>query len=218
MQVLHSSVSFALNDLTIHPDGNMFDCSGSYQILVDDEYVSIPMIYRFTRDDSWEDGWAITEITPRPSNIYPSQILPNGIMVAAKGQRSGPETYLLMPDSDTFISIQDYYAATHPGWLAWMNENLNASGLVSIDNDMTVFAGGCLFYQLNDYNEDIYYTSYIYIDEEGAGVAENLVENNDGIYTVYNLQGVKVLQTEDAAAVNALPKGIYIVNGKKIAI
>lgn len=50
-----------------------------------------------------------------------------------------------------------------------------------------------------------------------AGV-ENIIDDADGIYRVYNLQGVKVLETIDASQVNSLPSGIYIVNGKKILL
>lgn len=35
---------------------------------------------------------------------------------------------------------------------------------------------------------------------------------------VYNLLGVKVLDTDDAAQISTLKKGIYVVNGKKVAI
>lgn len=37
-------------------------------------------------------------------------------------------------------------------------------------------------------------------------------------WTVYNLQGMKVLDTDNEAAVNELKSGIYVVNGKKIAV
>lgn len=37
-------------------------------------------------------------------------------------------------------------------------------------------------------------------------------------WTVYNLHGVKVLDTDCEAAVNELPAGIYVVNGKKVAV
>lgn len=51
-----------------------------------------------------------------------------------------------------------------------------------------------------------------------AGV-ENIIDDNvPTVYKVYNLQGVKMLETEDASAVNNLPAGIYVVNGKKVAI
>ena len=45
-----------------------------------------------------------------------------------------------------------------------------------------------------------------------AGVA------NDGKVSVYNLQGVKMLDNADAASVNSLPAGLYIINGKKVVI
>lgn len=37
-------------------------------------------------------------------------------------------------------------------------------------------------------------------------------------WTVYNLMGVKVLDTDNEAAVNELANGIYVINGKKVAI
>lgn len=52
----------------------------------------------------------------------------------------------------------------------------------------------------------------------GSGVESLVADPTDGIYKVFNLQGVKVLETKDASAVNALAKGIYIVNGKKVVI
>ncbi len=51
-----------------------------------------------------------------------------------------------------------------------------------------------------------------------SGVENVLPDSTAGVYRVYNLQGVLVLTTEDAEAVNRLPKGLYIVNGKKMLI
>lgn len=48
-----------------------------------------------------------------------------------------------------------------------------------------------------------------------AGIEAIVSENG---YTVVGLNGVKVLETRDASQVKALPAGIYIVNGKKVAI
>ena len=47
---------------------------------------------------------------------------------------------------------------------------------------------------------------------------EDVVAESEGGYTVYNLLGVKVLETEDAKQIKTLPTGIYIVNGIKIYI
>lgn len=52
--------------------------------------------------------------------------------------------------------------------------------------------------------------SGITVGIEGVGV-----DAEDGVYTVYNLQGVRVMQTTDAS-LPGLAKGIYIVNGKKV--
>lgn len=37
-------------------------------------------------------------------------------------------------------------------------------------------------------------------------------------YSVYNLQGIKILESEDVDKVKQLPSGVYIVNGKKLII
>lgn len=53
--------------------------------------------------------------------------------------------------------------------------------------------------------------------DEIAGIEDIVPESING-WTVYNLHGVKVLETTDAQRVNALPAGIYIVNGVKTYI
>lgn len=50
---------------------------------------------------------------------------------------------------------------------------------------------------------------------------ESAVENVEAVaddFTVYNLQGVRVAKGISAAQVNALPAGLYIVNGKKVMV
>ena len=42
--------------------------------------------------------------------------------------------------------------------------------------------------------------------------------DKDGLYRVYNLQGVNVLNTPNASELNNLAHGIYLVNGKKVVI
>ena len=41
---------------------------------------------------------------------------------------------------------------------------------------------------------------------------------SDGIFRVYNLNGMLVKTTADAAEIYDLPAGLYIVNGKKVAV
>ncbi|MDE6785805.1 MAG: carbohydrate-binding protein, partial [Muribaculaceae bacterium] len=51
--------------------------------------------------------------------------------------------------------------------------------------------------------------------------AESSVEINNANSShvvVFNLMGVKILETDDKAKISSLPKGIYIINGRKVLI
>jgi hypothetical protein len=56
-----------------------------------------------------------------------------------------------------------------------------------------------------------------YIVENSTGI-EEIIANGENGWVVYNTNGIKVLETMDASKVNALPAGIYIVNGIKTVI
>lgn len=57
----------------------------------------------------------------------------------------------------------------------------------------------------------------LYTDKKTA--VENVgMPENDGHIVVFNLLGIKVLDTTDPSMLGSLPKGIYIVNGKKVAV
>ena len=54
--------------------------------------------------------------------------------------------------------------------------------------------------------------------DESSAITETRQEQADGHITVYNLQGVLVLESDDAADLKTLQNGAYIVNGKKMII
>ena len=54
--------------------------------------------------------------------------------------------------------------------------------------------------------------------DESSAITEIQQENADGHIMVYNLQGVPVLETDDAADLKTLQNGAYIVNGKTMII
>ncbi len=54
------------------------------------------------------------------------------------------------------------------------------------------------------------------LGKEAAGI-ETLAPEYEGA-AVYTLSGVRVLENADAAAVNALPRGLYVIKGRKIAV
>jgi len=53
---------------------------------------------------------------------------------------------------------------------------------------------------------------------EGSGIEDIIAPIDNGVYSVYNLQGILLIKTEDIERIRQLPTGIYIVNGKKILI
>ena len=57
--------------------------------------------------------------------------------------------------------------------------------------------------------------TYKLINDPVLGIGEAATET---IFVVYNLQGIKLLETTDASMLNSLGKGIYIINGKKVFI
>lgn len=68
-----------------------------------------------------------------------------------------------------------------------------------------------------DYARDWFATRKIWLDNkinnELAGI-ENIEIDKVGVFTVYNLQGIKML--ENANSLNGLKKGLYIINGRKV--
>jgi len=45
---------------------------------------------------------------------------------------------------------------------------------------------------------------------------EKLINGEKSTYDVYNMQGIRVMRNAGAADMNNLPKGVYIINGKKV--
>lgn len=53
------------------------------------------------------------------------------------------------------------------------------------------------------------------VDDSGV---EDITADADGTYHVYNMQGIKLLTTSNVEHLKLLPAGLYIVNGKKMAV
>ena len=51
-----------------------------------------------------------------------------------------------------------------------------------------------------------------------ADGVERLADEQPDTFTVYNLQGMKVLETQDSSRLSGLPAGLYIINGKKLIV
>nr|WP_249117901.1 leucine-rich repeat domain-containing protein [Prevotella melaninogenica] len=69
---------------------------------------------------------------------------------------------------------------------------------------------------INAYKQAAQWKEFFFI-ESTTGIT-NTVYNKAGLADVYTIDGAKRLSKASTDEINALPKGVYIVNGKKIII
>ena len=70
---------------------------------------------------------------------------------------------------------------------------------------------------LDAYKQADQWKDFLLIEGSTTGIT-NTVYNNSGLADVYTIDGTRRLSKASTDEINALPKGIYIVNGKKIII
>lgn len=213
-EVIGTSPTFALNDFALRPDGLIMAQLGG---VVNETNRMEGKIYIFnTKDKTFEI------LNPPSANAAPKQILPDGTMFVAIPLDEDPNSWVLCPGETEFLTVPEFLQNKYPELAEYVSEKFaNGSGIVSASYDMSVFMGGLFVTCRTDYHPDMvapYYSSYIFTGLNFAGVESIVAEPQDGIYRVYNLQGVKVLETKDASLINNLGKGLYIINGKKILI
>lgn len=75
-----------------------------------------------------------------------------------------------------------------------------------------------LLINLGKYVGTFYMTNVTIYTDRGSEV-KTIPSGVENVRTgIYNLQGIRVLDTDDASAMKNLPKGIYIVNGRKMVL
>ena len=65
---------------------------------------------------------------------------------------------------------------------------------------------------------EVWSYTYRYGNIDVVGIEDIMVSGQDKPFDVYNLQGICVLRNADPEALRTLPRGIYIANGRKIAV
>ena len=70
---------------------------------------------------------------------------------------------------------------------------------------------------LDAYKQAYQWKDFLLIEDNTTGIT-NTVYNKAGLADVYTIDGTKRLSKASPDEINALPKGVYIVNGKKIII
>lgn len=212
-QVLQHTPTFSDNEIALNPDGSFLAAKGYIQ---NSDSEKEGLIYLFQRGSNNYKTYAI------PSDeYYPNQLLANGMMFITKGQAEVPNAFVLRPGADEFVSVQEYFETDFPSVSEWLDETVPfGTGVLTTNEEMTFFTGALVPDQLANYNEataNFYYSSY-FIVLPYAGVESIVSDPEDGIYKAYDLKGVKVIETRNVEEINALPAGIYIVNGKKILL
>ena len=157
------------------------------------------------------------EISPAGGNVteIPERIEFTATELSMLAYNSDMEPTLTDAAGNTYTVSFDYPT----DWSKWNAVDVVlANGAITADGTytLTIPAGALFNDSEGNYSnlEDIVIT-YIIGNETGI---DNIVANAGGKVDVYTINGVNVLRNADAAAVKALGKGLYIINGKKVVI
>lgn len=211
LKILETSPDFAQNEMSIHPSGEYIMTQGSFRI---DDDTNNSFIYKFNTSNQELQVYDL----PTGYSPVPRLILSDGTLIAS----AGSESFIVDPGTTEFIPYTEYIEKEYPEVANWINLNfLGQSGILSMSDDKSVVIGAGIVLDLADYTgyEDFYYWTYIFTPGvNNDGIEALIAEPADGIYTVYNLQGVKTLETKDLNDINNLSKGFYIINGRKVLV
>ena len=135
---------------------------------------------------------------------------------------NGDKTFSLTMESFDQTSFK--LVADH----SWdVNFGGDGSTAVTLDTEYTLSAGGENLWMDADYT-NITFTldcsvttptlTVTQSSTEDTGIDNIAASVNNGMYEVYSLGGMHVMSTANSGNINSLPKGIYIVNGKKAVV
>lgn len=176
----------------------------------------------------------LTEIKTDVEMLIPVQMLDDGTLLGTTYMYAFmPFTaHIKLPDSDEFIPFAQYVEEKRPAFFPWLDDTLGEYGVkgydengqpiygryiitgnVYVSRDMNVISGA---YPVGDG------FSYIF---EGSGEITNPGPDpgESGVETIVNPDEKMIILDIDGRRINSeklenLPKGIYIVNGKKVII
>ena len=248
-EVVDSSIFFLQNALTMNPQGTLLATSRTIDIAMDG-YMPIqnfqPFIFYI---DGQEREESYKAYGTEEDRLITNQLLSDGTLICATpppGNYSPDYTpvhsYLLLPGTDNFITLEEYLKNENTAWYDWTMDNLFktvpvaldpaggyvtkdlvVSGQIFTNDDLSIIGGGVDGYDIaSDFpvfeGQLAGFFTYIFGSDDSGVDRLPVTGGNEGIFRVYNLQGIKMMETTDANAIISLPKGIYIVNGKKVKI
>ena len=170
--------------------------------------------------------------------LIPTSILYDGTMMFVSSADSFVPwvASMVLPGKSEFTPFMEFLGDYIPSYLPWLEDSqlteygvigydendqpiygdYTITGRVGISKDYKTIFGGV---PVGDGLSYVYYTpDGINVDVSGVNEIPLDPTQEDAVYNVYNLSGLKVMTTDDASRVQNLPKGIYIVNGKKVLV
>lgn len=87
-----------------------------------------------------------------------------------------------------------------------------------ISGDCTGTPADRITFNWGHYAGTCYMTNVKLYTADESGIADTVADTPVTRWVVYNLQGIKVMDTDNEAALSTLDRGIYIVNGKKAVL
>jgi hypothetical protein len=128
------------------------------------------------------------------------------------------------PDNMDVIEVKDaegnvVTTATTELGLLWNQVVVTLAQPISADGVYTIYFTEGKFDLGDDFTprHSSAFTLTYYIGVDPTGI-NGIAADKAAAVRVYNLQGVCVLRAADAAAVKALPAGVYVINGVKTVI
>lgn len=218
MAQVTANSNFALNQMRMSRDGSTLVCCLGYSNPdegMTDEYSKLAMCIFDLNDMSYK----IFE--SEYNGLTPIQVLADKSIVCF--DTNSFTDYIIPAGYTEILTLEEYLKTTYPELVQWMRDNLGVvsvmtssgyqemivAGILSFSEDMSTLAGG--------YSGLAGNFTYV-VRGLNAGVETIVSENNEGKWVVFDLLGNKLLDTTNAEELNSLPKGIFIINGKKVLV
>lgn len=169
------------------------------------------VIYYEIAESQPQEGFDLT-VDPAGGNVTE---IPATIVLTAVNRLMAANSYEILPTLKDEKG-KEYALTTEYG--VGMNQ-INivlADGAIMAEGTytLTIPTGSIIGNDETDVNKEVV---AVYVISTGTGI-DNIVANAGGKVDVYTVNGANVLRNADAAAVKALAKGLYIINGKKVVI
>ena len=173
-----------------------------------------------------------TTINTGKENLLPTQILSDGSIVAITLPSDFVPyvAYVLRPGEEEFMTFTSFLEEKVPSYYYWLEDNLGRFGIIGYNPDGTEILGNYIVTGWVSVSDDMKVVvgglpvgdilTYVYYDPSGAVGVDEIAEEAtvEETYTVYTLSGIRLLNAAPKSALEALPAGLYIVNGRKLLL